>query len=282
VALVLVLAACGSGQNPVVEGSAGPSTTSTTGVAAAGDTLPPTGDSVVTGDSASAGGTDAGGADPAGDGGTATDPGASGSETPAANPFAPPTPGSYTFHTTGTAPSGLLGGQQPVDEQSITTITALSADTVRQSSTSAGMTQTTDLRYEAGRVALLLLEVSGQGVSLRFPSADGITFVPLPPTAGQAWNGQLHDESGQLTADFSGTTAPGERITIMGGAVDAFVVDATIHIYGTYSGIPIDITVALRAWIDPALRTQVRTHQVTSGMIASDTTSELVGFTPAP
>ena len=56
-------------------------------------------------------------------------------------------------------------------------------------------------------------------------------------------------------------------------------------ITGTYGGFPVDATVALRAWVDPALRTQVRTHQVLTTRqpfaSTSDTTSELVGVTPA-
>lgn len=282
-ALVVIAAACGGGQDPTVEGGAGTTTSTTAAAVAAGDTLPPTGDPAAVDPAAPAGGTPEAPAptepvvDPgAGGGGGATAP----------SGFAPPAAGTYTFHTTGTAPpESLLGPPRRVDEQSVTTITALGPDTVRLTSTVAGGTQTTDLRYEPARVALLLLEVSFGGQVVRFTSAEGVTFAPVPPTEGQTWSGQLRDEGGQLTATFEGASLPVEAITVLGRSVQAFVIDATITITGSYGGFPVDATAAVRAWVDPELRTQVRTHQLTTTRqpvaSTSDTTSELVGVTPA-
>lgn len=281
-ALVLLLAACGSGQDPTVDGAGAPATTSTTAAAAGGDTLPATGDTTAAEQAGVGAGATVPGADPA-DVDPAV-PGEPGGAAPAG--FGPPAAGTYTFHTTGTGPpESLLGPPRQIDEQTTTTIAALSADTVRQTTTSSEGSQTVELRYEAGRVALLLLEVTFGGGTLRFVSADGITFSPVPPTAGQTWHGQLVDESGQLTLTFDGASQPPEVVTVLGRSVEAFVIDATIHITGTYSGFPVDATVQVRAWVDPVLRTQVRSHQVTTltqpVSSTSDTTSELVGVTPA-
>lgn len=283
-----LLAACGSGQSPVVEGEAGPAGSSTTALVAAGDPSPAVpgdaGTTVVPG-AAGGDGAPADVVDPAadpvgggdGEGGEPVDP---------SLPFPPPAAGRYTFRTTGTAPGGLLGAAQPVDEETVTEVVAVSADTVRQVASSPQGDQTTELRYKSGRVALLSLDLGfGPDQRFRFASAAGEQFAPVPPSAGQTWSWTLTDDSRQLTIRFDGTTQPAEAITVLGAPVTAFVVDATITVSGTYAGFPVAATIQIRSWVDPALRTSVRVHQVSTitqpVQGTSDTTSELTSVTPA-
>ncbi len=282
VVLVPLLAACGSGQSPVVDGAG---TTSSTVAVVAGDTTAPApGDTSVT-TAATSGLPDAAAVDPAT---VETTPPAD----PAAPPpeadaeFPPPALGRYTFHTTGTAPpppGSVLGQPQQVDEQTVTIITSLGGGDIRQAAEDGS--QIVDLRYQADGVFLRLLDLGMHGVRFRFRSPDGVLFTPVPATAGQAWNWQLTDDTGQITAAWSATTQPSQVITVAGEAVEAAVVDAVVTLSGTYSGFQVAGTVHLTLWLDSARRTAVQIHQVTdiTQPIAAhgDTTSVLTGFTPA-
>lgn len=278
-----LLVACGADQDPVVDAASETTAASSTSTpAAAGDGSVIAGDDGATTvpDTAPAGGPSSEPAAPA-----PTDAPTSLPAADAGNAI--PAAGRYTFHTTGTATSsGVLGpGSQSIDQETVTDIVALSADTIRQSSTSPEGSQTMDLRYEADRVALLVLDLAVQGQQLRFASAQGETFTPVPPAPGQAWSWQLVDDGGTLTLDFAGTTQPPEPITVAGSTIEAPVVDATLHLTGTFAGFPVDATIDVRTWIDPARATSVQTHQVseTSQPVQShsDTTSVLTGFTPS-
>ena len=198
--------------------------------------------------------------------------------------FPPPALGRYTFHTTGTAPPpDLLSPPQTIDEQTVTIITSLGGADIRQAAEDGS--QIVDLRYQADGVFLRLLDLGMQGVRFRFRSPDGVLFTPVPATAGQAWNWQLTDDTGQITAAWSATTQPSQVITVAGEAVNAAVVDAVVTLSGTYSGFQVDGTVHLTLWLDPARRTAVQLHQVTdiTQPVAAhgDTTSVFIGFTPA-
>lgn len=279
VVLVPLLAACGSGQSPVVDGAG---TTSTTVAVVAGDTTAPApGDTTAT-TAAATGLPDAAAVDPATVETTPpADPEAPAPVADSGNP--PPALGRYTFHTTGSASQGLQ--QQAIDEQTVTIITSLGGGDIRQAAEDGS--QIIDLRYQADGVFVRLLDLAMEGARLTFRSPEGVLFTPVPATPGQSWTWQLTDDTGQITAAWSATTQPAQTISAAGETVEAAVVDALVTISGAYSGVPVAATVHFTLWLDPARRTAVQIHQVTdvtqpaifAGRI--DTTSVLTGFTPA-
>ena len=197
---------------------------------------------------------------------------------PPADPgFPPPDLGQYAFHTTG----GSSLEPQPIDRQTITTVTALGANEVRHSSAE----QVLDLQYRPDGVYVRQLVVQMAGQQLTFQSGDGVLFAPIPQAPGQHWEWQLTDTSGRITAAWAGITRDAETITVAGAPVTAPVVAATVTLTGTYAGFPVNGTMRVTLWIDPARRLPVQLHQITTVTqpfsINVDTTSVLTGFTPA-
>ncbi|MBA2281056.1 MAG: hypothetical protein H0W25_07450, partial [Acidimicrobiia bacterium] len=191
-----------------------------------------------------------------------------------------PAAGAYRLRTTGTAQVlPLQVAPEPLDEDSTRTVEHLNDTDVRQSEVSG---QTTDLRYLGDQVQLLRLDVVFPGVlEYHFVAEPPVLFARLPLVAGDSWQWQLSESGGRTTVTQSTTVRAPERIDVAGGTVDAPVMDTTITFAGELTG-----TVQLTGWFDPARRTSVRTHQVTdltyqAFRVVSDTTTDLVSFTPA-
>lgn len=191
--------------------------------------------------------------------------------------FPPAEPGNYAYNTTGTV------GGQPVNGPTVTSVTALGPNEIRYAATD----QILDLQYRPDGIYLRQLTAKIASFTISFQSAEGVLFIPNPTDAGQSWDWQLTDTSGQLTAIWHGTTQAPEAV--VGGSDALPRVDAVISIGGSYdTGTLLGTqqvagTVNIRLWIDPAMRLPVQLHQVTQITrpaipgLGADTTSTYTG-----
>jgi len=185
-----------------------------------------------------------------------------------------PAAGGYRYHTTGTSQIGA-NPAQAVDMDTTTTVEHLGGGKVRQSSDD----QKALLEWSGSQVLLHTLDFTRPGFERHFEAKPPVQFAPTALKVGQKWSWKLTATGYPTTIDQTSTVDRLETITVGGKKVDTIVVVTKLTLSGDVSG-----TIDLTQWVSPSTSTPQRIHAKTNIVtfaFTSDTTSDLVGFTPS-
>jgi len=212
---------------------------------------------------------------------SAAGPGSTRPPTPAPAAPTPAAPGTYHYHQTssqpGTPPEGTLV-VAPASASGTQVWTRNVGGNVRPSSTVM-------LFNSSG---IFMLSPSGQvaGTAGACSFAAPLPWPPFPLAAGQSFAGHAACSGPVQTFVVSGQVGQVEPLPLNGAMVGTFKVTSNFVLQGSYSGSPLNVTVAETDWYAPSLPVpvQTRTHlvgRVLGLSVTSDTNYLLASSTPS-
>ena len=265
---LLVLAACGGGDKDETKATADSASSTSDAVTASSDSS----SSDASSDSGSAG-TDEPGETTTTTSATKTTSTTARPSSQATDPR--PAEGHYTYHASGS--TTFSGKKTPMDEDVVTTVTYLDGGRVKNEADG----QTAVVRFTDDEVQLLSLDFTQPGFERHFVADPPVRYAPLPLKVGETWSWKLKAKDATTTIDQTARVDRTETITVAGRTVKATVVVVHIVMSGDVKG-----TIDATTYYDPALRTEVRAHQVSDLTLGTfrfqgDTTLEFKKFVAA-